>query len=93
METIQNLLSEYTAELAHNNEKLEQNQHSSAIRTRHNGEVEKRIDQLISSLPTIIIALSRDNNIVLWNATAEAVELFPPMECENYFAAAGYDRE
>ncbi len=29
----------------------------------------------------------------LWNAIAEAIELFTPTECENYFAAAGYDRE
>ncbi|MGI9503107.1 MAG: IS630 family transposase, partial [Geminicoccaceae bacterium] len=29
----------------------------------------------------------------LWNAIAEAIELFTPRECENYFAAAGYDRE
>ena len=73
METIQNLLSEYTAELASNNEKLEHNQRSKAVQKSPNGEVEKRIEQLISSLPTIIIALSRDNNIVLWNATAEGV--------------------
>ncbi len=29
----------------------------------------------------------------LWNAIAEAIELFTPTECENYFATAGYDRE
>ncbi|MEM7044035.1 MAG: IS630 family transposase [Pseudomonadota bacterium] len=29
----------------------------------------------------------------LWNAIAEAIELFTPTECENYFASAGYDRE
>ena len=29
----------------------------------------------------------------LWNAIAKAIELFTPTECENYFAAAGYDRE
>ena len=29
----------------------------------------------------------------LWNAIAEAIDLFTPVECENYFAAAGYDRE
>jgi hypothetical protein len=29
----------------------------------------------------------------LWNAIAEAIGLFTPIECENYFAAAGYDRE
>ena len=29
----------------------------------------------------------------LWNASAEAIELFTTAECKNYFAAAGYDRE
>ena len=29
----------------------------------------------------------------LWNAIAEAIDLFTPTECKNYFAAAGYDRE
>lgn len=29
----------------------------------------------------------------LWNAIADAVELFTRTECENYFAASGYDRE
>ena len=73
METIKNLLSEYTAELVSNNEKLEQKSRFKKLFTRQDGEVKKRIEQLISSLPTIIIGLSRDNNIVLWNATAEGV--------------------
>jgi transposase len=29
----------------------------------------------------------------LWNAIAKAIDLFTPAECENSFAAAGYDRE
>ena len=29
----------------------------------------------------------------LWKAIAEAIELFTPKECENYVAAAGYERE
>ena len=29
----------------------------------------------------------------LWDAIAEAIETFTPNECQNYFAAAGYDRE
>jgi len=37
------------------------------------GEIQKEFEQVISSLPTIIIGLSRDNNIVLWNAEAEDV--------------------
>lgn len=29
----------------------------------------------------------------LWNAIATAIEDLSPAECENYFAAAGYDRD
>ena len=29
----------------------------------------------------------------LWEAIAKASQSFTPVECENYFAAAGYDRE
>ncbi|MSO74913.1 MAG: hypothetical protein EXQ99_07210 [Alphaproteobacteria bacterium] len=29
----------------------------------------------------------------LWDVIAQAIETFTPTECENYFAAAGYNRE
>ena len=29
----------------------------------------------------------------LWEAIGQATDIFTPPECENYFAAAGYDRE
>ena len=29
----------------------------------------------------------------LWDAIASGIDTFTPTECENYFAAAGYDRE
>ena len=29
----------------------------------------------------------------LWQAIAKAIDLFGPNECENYFSAAGYDRD
>ncbi len=29
----------------------------------------------------------------LWDAIAKGIDTFTPTECENYFAAAGYDRE
>ena len=29
----------------------------------------------------------------LWDAVAQSIETFTPTECQNYFAAAGYDRE
>ena len=37
------------------------------------GKEPKEIDQLISSLPTILIGLSRDYKIVLWNTRAEQI--------------------
>jgi PAS domain S-box-containing protein len=37
------------------------------------GNEQKEINQLISSLPTILIGLSKDNKIVLWNSKAERV--------------------
>ena len=40
---------------------------------QHTGKVQKEIEQLISSLPTIIIGLSKENEIVLWNAKAENI--------------------
>ncbi|MEM7222209.1 MAG: IS630 family transposase, partial [Pseudomonadota bacterium] len=27
----------------------------------------------------------------LWDAIAQAVDIFTPQECRNYFVAAGYD--
>ena len=29
----------------------------------------------------------------LWEAIGQATDIFTPPECENYFAAAGYDRD
>lgn len=29
----------------------------------------------------------------LWDAIAQAIEAFTPLECQNFFAAAGYDQE
>ena len=29
----------------------------------------------------------------LWDAIADAIDAFTSTECENYFAAAGYDRD
>jgi transposase len=29
----------------------------------------------------------------LWHAIAQGIDTFTPTECQNYFAAAGYDRE
>ncbi len=70
---MQNLLSDYTAELARTNEKLERNNRENPTTAKHTREVKQEIEELISSLPTIIIGLSRDNNIALWNVKAEEV--------------------
>jgi PAS domain S-box-containing protein len=37
------------------------------------GNGHKEINQLISSLPTILIGLSKDNKVVLWNSRAERI--------------------
>jgi len=29
----------------------------------------------------------------LWDAVAHGIQTFTPKECENYFAATGYDHE
>jgi PAS domain S-box-containing protein len=44
------------------------------------GSAQKDIKRLISSLPTILIGLSQENKIVLWNATAE--KIFGRLESE-----------
>jgi len=73
MKTMQNLLSAYTAELTSIKEKLGRNTRENNKNADSTSEVQKAIEDLISSLPTIIIGLSQDNNIVLWNAKAEDV--------------------
>ena len=70
---MQNLLSAYTAELTSIKEKLGRNTRENNKNADSTSEVQKAIEDLISSLPTIIIGLSQDNNIVLWNAKAEDV--------------------
>jgi hypothetical protein len=29
----------------------------------------------------------------LWETIAQAIDAFTPQECQNFFAAAGYDQE
>ena len=73
MKTMQNLLSAYTAELTTIKEKLGRSVGENKMTTNPTLEVQNAIEHLISSLPTIIIGLSQDSNIVLWNAKAEDV--------------------
>ena len=73
METIQNLISDYTAELAHTEEVRDLNTVQNKKIAQYPEEVQQEVEQLISSLPTMIIGLSRENNIALWNAEAENI--------------------
>jgi len=73
MKTTQSVLSDDTAELARTSEKRNRNHRKNNMTAMQTGEIQKEFEQVISSLPTIIIGLSRDNNIVLWNAEAEDV--------------------
>ncbi len=73
MKTTENILSDYTAELASTKAKLESDIGDNKTDPCQSGEIQQEIEQVISSLPTIIIGLSRDNNIALWNAKAEEV--------------------
>ena len=73
MKTIENVLTDYTAELTSTNAKLESDIGDNKPVAYRSGEIKQEIEQVISSLPTIIIGLSRDNNIALWNAKAEEV--------------------
>ena len=70
---MQNLLSAYTAELTSIKEKLGRSVRENKMTPASTSEVENAIEDLISSLPTIIIGLSQENNIVLWNTRAEDV--------------------
>ena len=73
METLQNLLSDYTAELARTDEKWHLNCGQKKMTVQLTKEAQQEVEQLISSLPTIIIGLSRDNYISLWNVKAEEI--------------------
>ncbi len=44
-----------------------------------------------SKLTAILRAVAKRTMEGLWDAIAKALDRFKPEECENYFAAAGYD--
>jgi PAS domain S-box-containing protein len=73
METLQNLISDYSSELTRTNEKRERNTCENQKTAQYPEELQQEVEQLISSLPTMIIGLSRENNIALWNAEAEDI--------------------
>jgi transposase len=51
------------------------------------------IEMAFSKLKAILKKAAARTIDALWHAIAEAIETFSPDECQNYFAAAGYDHE
>jgi transposase len=51
------------------------------------------IEMAFSKLKAFLRKAAARTKDDLWNAVANGIETFTPTECENYFAAAGYDRD
>jgi transposase len=49
------------------------------------------IENAFSKLKAMLRARAERTVQALWNAVGEVIEKFTPTECENYFAACGYD--
>jgi len=67
------LLKDRTAELLKSDEELKRQIKRRKKAKRNVKEVHREIEHLISSLPTILIGLSRENQIIHWNTVAEKV--------------------
>jgi PAS domain S-box-containing protein len=67
------LLQDRTAELLESNEELKRQIKKRKKAKRTVKEAHYEIEHLISSLPTILIGLTRENEIIHWNAVAEKV--------------------
>jgi PAS domain S-box-containing protein len=67
------LLKDHTAELFKSDEELKRQTKKRKKAKRKVKEAHREIEHLISSLPTILIGLSRENQIIHWNAVAEKV--------------------
>jgi len=67
------LLKDRTAELLKSDEELKRQTKKRKKAKRKVKEAHREIEHLISSLPTILIGLSRENQIMHWNAVAEKV--------------------
>jgi PAS domain S-box-containing protein len=74
------LLQDRTAELMKSNEELKHQIKKRKIAKRSIQEAHREINHLISSLPTILIGLTRENEIIHWNAVAEKVFKIPAAE-------------
>ena len=51
------------------------------------------IEMAFSKLKAFLKMIAARTVDDLWDAIAAGIEIFTPTECENYFAAAGYDRQ
>ena len=51
------------------------------------------IEMAFSKLKALLRKAAARTRDELWDAIASAIDAFTPTQCENYFAAAGYDRE
>ena len=67
------LLQDRTAELLESTEELKRQIKKRKKAKRTVKEAHHEIEHLISSLPTILIGLTRENEIIYWNAVAEKV--------------------
>ena len=73
METIDNILREQTAELVKSNAFLKGGIQEHEKAKMYICESHKDIEHLISSIPIILIGLSKNNEVLYWNAKAETV--------------------
>ena len=51
------------------------------------------IEMAFSKLKAFLKMIAARTVDDLWDAIAAGIEIFTPTECENYFVAAGYDRQ
>ena len=51
------------------------------------------IEMAFSKLKAFLKKTAARNKDDLWDAIARGIDTFTPAECQNYFAAAGYDRQ
>ena len=74
------LLQDRTAELMKSNDELKRQIKKRKLAKRSIKEAHREINHLIASLPMILIGLTRENEIVHWNAIAEKVFQVPAVE-------------
>jgi len=71
------LLQDRTAELVKSSEELKRQIKKRKIAKQSTKEAHREINHLISSLPTILVGLTRENEIIHWNTVAEKVFKIP----------------